>query len=282
MAEYLSNDDIMAIAQPIREAFQSLLRSPMLIRRPKSRQWVFLQRLFESLFGEITRSFGASPTQLAQYKFEVESRLRQYYEIEGSGPIRYIFAIRNRNEALSRGLIDEKYPFVDGYVILISDTSGTMDFPPKRASRQLMERVVDDAFRAELAVYRACPVADLSFLDGLFVKGGNKYKYIANIAKRHHIKGWTINQPPENPSTARLLNLRVLKIDGGSAKVRTVEYWYLRWWSIKERKYVENPWKETSTIIYWLNLVNGRWLVDADYMPKPRAQSPRRMRRNLN
>jgi hypothetical protein len=111
----------------------------------------------------------------------VESRLRQYYEIEGSGAIRYIFAIRNRNEALSRALIDEKYPSVDGYVIVIADTSGTMDFPPREQVDSSLRELLTMHFEQNLPCIVRCPAADLSFLDGLFVKGGNKYRYIATL-----------------------------------------------------------------------------------------------------
>ena len=282
MNEYLSAEEVRSVRETVHKDFQSLLASPTVVRRPRSRQWVFLKRLFSALFGEKTSSLQASLTQLAQYKFEVESRLRLYYEIQGSGPVSYIFAIKHRNEALSHGLIDDAYPSMSGYVLLVAETSGATVIPPKRASRQLIERVVDDAVRAELAVYRACPAVDLTPLDGLFLKGGDKYRYIANIAQQEHKKGWTISEPETNPSTGRLLKVRVVRIGPERAEVRTVEYWYLRWWSIKERKYVDNPWKETSRCLYWLVLRDGRWLVEADHLPRPRAQSPRRMRRNLN
>ena len=282
MNEYLSVQEVREVGGTVREVFRALLASPTVVRRARSRQWVFLKRLFSALLGEKAPSLQASCAQLAQYKFEVESRLRLYYEIHGSGPVSYIFAIKHRSEAISHGLIDDAYPAMNGYVLLVAETSGATAIPPKRASRQLIERVIDDAVRAELAVYRACPAVDLTPLDGLFVKDGEKYRYIANIAQQHHKKGWTISQPPTNPSTGRLLSVRVVRTGPDEAEVRTKEYWYLRWWSIKEQKYVDNPWKETSRLMYWLVLRDGRWLVEADHLPRPRAQSPRRMRRNIN
>jgi hypothetical protein len=282
MSEYLSQEQLKSISRSVRKEFETLFASPMLVRRPRSRQWTFFKRLFSALCGEKVGGFTASRTHLAQYKFEIESGLRRFYEMAGSRQVPYIFAIRHRGEALTHGLIDEEYPRVNDYVLLVADTSRGAELPPKKATRELIERVIDDAVRAELAVYRACPRIDLVPLDGLFLRGGEKFRYIENIARQHHLKGWTISEPPANPSTGRLIRVRVVSIGREKAVVRAVEYWYLRWWSTKEQKYVDHPWKETSRCLYWLVLRDGRWLVEADHLPRPRAQAPRRMGRNLN
>jgi len=52
--------------------------------------------------------------------------------------------------------------------------------------------------------------------------GSPALKEIINLLTRHQNKGWIISNPM-NPSTKRLLSIKVKKIDNNEAVVNTVE-----------------------------------------------------------
>jgi hypothetical protein len=52
------------------------------------------------------------------------------------------------------------------------------------------------------------------------------------VLTHHKERGWILTNPM-NPSTKRVLMLKVKKIDKREIFVSTTEYWYLRWWDTK-------------------------------------------------
>ncbi|MGH8246449.1 MAG: hypothetical protein ACREUU_08455, partial [Gammaproteobacteria bacterium] len=100
------------------------------------------------------------------------------------------------------------------------------------------------------------------------------YREIANIVVRHQRRGWVISNP-YNPSTFRLLSIRVKRIEGQEAVVATTEYGYLRWWDQKRRRHVY-PYRETNRQIYVLRKEPGGWRVFQNLRPPPRSSVPAR------
>jgi hypothetical protein len=129
---------------------------------------------------------------------------------------------------------------------------------------------------AEWAVYRALPSVVLLPLERCFLVDGSAYKRIRHLAERHHERRWTIAEPNNNPSTKRVLDIKVVQIEGGRALVRTKEYWYLRWWSLDKNDYAKVDYRETNTQTYVMVRRDGRWLVDENIYPPPRGSTPHR------
>jgi hypothetical protein len=89
-----------------------------------------------------------------------------------------------------------------------------------------------------------------------------------------HRRNWTISNP-NNPSTHRLISVKVVRVGAAEAEVRTEEFWYVRWWSLDKRKnaYVYN---ERNFHKYLLVREAGQWLIDYDIYPPPRESASRR------
>src|SRR5262249_7534618 len=111
-------------------------------------------------------------------------------------------------------------------------------------------------------------------LEGIFVRGGPAYKRIQHYAEQHHRRRWTIANH-NNPSTKRLMAIKKVELTGNEAKGRTEEDWYLRWWSLKQRKsaYV---YCEHNTQIYVLVHEGNEWLVRDNIYPPPKGSAARR------
>ena len=82
---------------------------------------------------------------------------------------------------------------------------------------------------------------------------------------------------PLNPSTKRVLGVKVKNIEGAEAVVSTTEYWYLRWWDTKTESYTY-PYRETNRQQYVLRDEGDAWRVWANLRPLPRSSVPHRWR----
>jgi hypothetical protein len=270
---YLSWSEVQARSGEIRTAFEKLLGSPRVAPRPTSMQWRFLRTCFVRLVDEAAPDVVIEPRKASQYRFEIERRLKDYYQ-GASTALGFVFSLVDRASALRRGFIEENYPVVAGYVLLVAHARPeAVSSQPEREMREYFLRLVDDATKAEFATYGALPTVNLSPLDGLFVPAGSAYRRIRDLVERHASSRNTIRHPEYNPSTMRVLSSRVGEISASEAIVFTLEYWYLRWWSLTESRYIY-VYNETNRQRYVLTHVAGRWLVDTNIYPPPRTVTP--------
>ncbi len=275
MTPYLSLSEVRARSEEIRAAFESLLRSPRLAARPTSRQWVFLRACFVRLMDPATEEVTVEQRKAAQYKLEVEKRLARYYRSAGPA-LAFVFLLMDRGSAVRQDLVGEDYPANAGYVLLVAHARPEAVAPPSELElREYLVRRVEDAARAEFAAYAGVPSVNLSSLDALFVQDGPAYRRIRNVVEQHARRAWTIRYPEYNPSTMRVLSVRVGEVSETQATVFTEEYWYLRWWSETEARYAY-VYNETNHQRYILTRVDGRWLVDTNVYPPPRATAAMR------
>ncbi len=80
-----------------------------------------------------------------------------------------------------------------------------------------------------------------------------------------------------NPSTKRLMEVKVKRIALNEAEVTTREYWYLRWLKASNDSY-EYTYRETNLQRYILNREDGAWKVYQNLRPAPRTTAPQRWR----
>lgn len=78
-----------------------------------------------------------------------------------------------------------------------------------------------------------------------------------------------------NPSTKRILSIKVRRIEKEEILVSTTEYWYLRWWDSKDNSYTY-PYRETCRQQYVLRKHDGIWKVYEFIRPAPRTSVPHR------
>ncbi|MEZ4302535.1 MAG: hypothetical protein R3B70_46835 [Polyangiaceae bacterium] len=261
----------MAQAREVTDEFERLLANKRIVIRPKSKQWMFLRHCFSVLLAGKSSDAAYTKQQALQYRFEVEDRLRRYYLSPGR-PVSFVFRFMHIDKALSLGLVDDAYPNANGYVLLVAEEGLEID----DGVGDVLERVVADATDAEWAVYQALPDLLLLPLETCFVVDGPAYKRIRHLAERHHDRRWTLKRPESNPSTKRVLDVKVVKIEGDRGLVRTKEYWYLRWWSLDKNDYAKVDYRETNMQTYVMVRRDGRWMVEENIYPPPRSSTPHR------
>ena len=265
---YMTLAEIRRHRGRIRATFEDLLRRPSFVQRATSRQWIFFRACLERLLGAETKMSLVSRQQAVQYKFEIQDRLRRFYLSEGK-PIAYVFQIVDQNRALSTDLIDDSYPSLAGYVLLVGPARPEL-FPhgKSRELREYVESVVVNAAVAEFTTYKRLPNVDTSPLEPYFVPSGPAFKRIENILRQHSRKKRTIQSPDQNPSHMLVKKVKMLEASRDHAVVRTQEYWYLRWWSLPEERYV-NIYDQQNYQLYSLVKRKGRWLVETNEYPQP-------------
>jgi len=274
--EFLSHEEVLTEADGIEACLYRLLGSRRVVPRPRARQWQFLRACWcRVVRPDETSDFDAVPaTRGAQYKFEVEDRLRRYYLQKGASPA-YLFALLHQRNLALHG-VDETYPTLAGYALVVCrlDKEYAVDPVDAIATRRLLERVVIEANRAEFELYQALPEVRLDLLRPWFVEDGPAWRDAATVAVRHHERGWNLRNP-YNPSSHRMIDVKVKRLGGLDAVVATTEHWYLRWWDQAEGTYAY-IYRETNRQTCLLKKDGGTWKVYETLRPPPRTSAPNR------
>ncbi len=271
MSVYLTNKEVGHYRSEIEEEFQTIIRHPWFSGRKNARQWLFFRHCFSVLMGEASGDFECSAKQAIDYKYEINDRLQRYYLSFGK-PIKFIFHLINDKKA---GVVDydePDYPSCNGYKLRVSYNKALPDVLQEK--KLLIETTIANAMDAEFEVYQQVPELDFTRLAEVFDIDGSAYKWIVNLAKKHKKRGWTLRNEM-NPSTKRLIDIRIRDISEGRADARTSEYWLLMWWSIGEKKYI-HTYKEMNRQQYYLIWKNNKWLVQENIYEKPKTSTPRR------
>ena len=215
----------------IRASFEVQLDNPSLSAKRNARQWQFLRLCLERTLGASTAALDWHPLQIAQYKFEVEYKLRRLY-LRGGPPLAFVFRLVNRRDALREHFVlDEDYPEICGYYLLVRDRrNSSAPLITTATHREHIEMVVAACIDARFEAYQALPLVDETKLSRWYVGDGPAYKDLLHTLKRVAQRSWTVTNF-HNPSTKRLISIYVKEIDAGKAVVKTREYWNLRWWS---------------------------------------------------
>ena len=278
--EYLSLDTIESLKENIEDEMKSLLANKALVTKPDSLQWKFFGDCCTKLFNpHLNSEFNNYPNvKTAQLKFEAEDKLRKFYLRPGCD-INFVFQIKHKRD-LKNIFFDEAdtYPDIGGYSLLIRDTSHEV-LPQQRLTekeiQEYIERVVTEAIEKEFEAYRTLPqIIEDNILDKWFFPEGPAKKEIMHVLLRHKERGWIISNPM-NPSTKRVLSLKIKKIEKEEVFVSTTEYWYLRWWNTKENSYAY-PYRETNRQQYILRKDKDLWKVYETIRPYPRTSIPNR------
>jgi hypothetical protein len=279
--EYLSHQEALDKKTEIQEAFAKLLENRAIVIRRKAKQWQFAQVCLDRLLGDDDASLfdTCQPVTLAQYKFEVEFKLRKFYLRPGQAQD-FVFALMHQKNLAMYG-IDEKYPALAGYCMLVRDMTGSTDETFSSFVQgditSYFEKIISEAVDAEFYAYKALPEIKTESVEKYFYLDGPGYVEIMTYLSRHKERGWILSNP-FNPSTKRLMSVKLKKIKGAEALLTTDEYWYLKWWDSQQEKYTY-VYRETNRQHYVLLCRNGEWKVWQNLRPSPRTSNPRRWKK---
>jgi len=277
--EYLELKEIQELREDLRAFLDELMATKLLVSKPNTAQWRFLRACFEHLIGSAAGSEfdSISSVRAAQLKFEVEDRLRWFFLRPGK-QMKYAPALVHKSHLGVYGISsDDCYPELAGYCLLIRNVVG--DSVPSLTTeaanlKSYLERVVTECIDAEFRVYAALPEINQEELVQWFCPQSPAMKEIMTLLQRHKLRGRVINNPL-NPSTKRLLRIKIHRIGREECIVHTTEYWYLRWWDIYKQKW-DYPYRETNTQVYVLRKHEGSWKVYENLRPYPRTSAPYR------
>jgi hypothetical protein len=121
--EYLVPEQIRSMAALCRSQLAALLSVRAVTGRPGARQWRFFRDAVERILSPDLRSdFDSIPaTQAAQYKFEVEAKLRKHY-VRAARPPRLVFSLIHHRDLSVQALANRHaYPMLAGYCVLVQD-----------------------------------------------------------------------------------------------------------------------------------------------------------------
>jgi hypothetical protein len=280
--EYLSLQEIRSRSEAITTALDALIRTKTVANKPNAKQWRFLRDCVRCLLtpGADSEFRGLSPVQAAQLKFEVEDRLKRYYLRPGR-PVDILFTMVHKSDLATYGVADdEAYPSLAGYCVLARDhNDGREDKEHGQQGelRTYLERVVTESVDAEFQAYASLPQSGSEELKRWFCADGPALKEIMNLLTRHQKRGWVLSNPL-NPSTKRLLSIKVKKITGSEAVVNTMEYWYLRWYDAGSGSYTY-IYRETNRQIYIVKKETEGWKIFQNLRPSPRSSIPHRWKK---
>lgn len=278
--EYLAFEEAVIKKKDIAAELDLLLSNKALVAKPNALQWKFFRDCTKVLLNPKYQSDfpSLSKSQIAQLKYEAEEKLKKYYLRPGR-KINYVFQIVHKKE-LTHIFNGEAYtyPNIGGYSVLIRDTSNEVTPShnlTEKDIKEYIERVVTESVDMEFEAYKTLPniIAD-ELLDAWFCPFGPAKKEILHILTRHKERGWILTNYM-NPSTKRILNIKVRKIERKEIFVATTEYWYLRWWDSKKNTYTF-PYRETNRQQYVLRKDDGIWKVYETIRPAPRTSIPNR------
>jgi hypothetical protein len=271
MGLFLTKSEVDRDRVEIDEEFRSVIKHPWFSGRKNARQWAFLRHCFAVLTGEMMGDFPCTEKQAVQYKYEINDRLQRYYLAFGK-PVMFVFRLMSeKKDGLSKNE-DRDYPSCNGYRLMVSYNRDSPDTIHER--RLLLEKAIADAGDVEFDAYRRLPDIEASRLENVFDKTGKRFMEILNLLRKHKSRGWTLGNDM-NPSTRRLIDVKIKEISETSAEARTSEYWLLMWWSSREGRYV-HTYKEENKQTYLFSWKNDRWLVTENRWEKPKTSTPRR------
>lgn len=278
--------EFLALAQlhewvgEIRATFDSLMGNQSLAVRKDARQWRFFRFCLERTLGATPEKWIAErPQQLAQFKFEVADKLRRFYLRHGKA-VDFVFSLVHRRDALrDRLIVDPQYPDTEGYYLLVRDRreGGEAQYTPLAETKAYLEKVVGACIDAEFSAYQCLPESNEAPLRQWLRPESGADRELTLTHSQLRRRGWIISNPG-NPSTKRLLAIKIKDIRGNEAVVRTTEYWYLRWWSTVEQKYCF-PYRETSRQTYVLVSTPDGWVVEDIIRSAPRSSTTYRRRK---
>ncbi|MDP2817717.1 MAG: hypothetical protein Q8O29_05455 [Polaromonas sp.] len=273
--EFLTLAEARERATEIRAWFNLLMDNRKLAPQKNAAQWQFFRLCLDRTLGASPQVPDWRPLQIAQYKFEVENKLRRLY-LRDSQPLVFIFRLASRRDARRENLVvDDDYPETGGYHLLVSDRQDAAGSPQSvTTNREHIEMVIAACMDAEFEAYRALPKIDDTKTSPWFVSQGPAHRDLLHSLERVAQRGLVLTNP-RNPSTRRLLSINVKEIINDKAVVRTTEYWYLRWWSSIEGKYYY-PYRQTTHHTYILKQYDANWLVEEIIRPQPLQNTPHR------
>jgi hypothetical protein len=250
---YLTLEEIRASKSQIESEFNTLLENKRIVPRKNKKQWQFFNHCFQLLFGTAT-AFACPANKTSTYAHEVNKRLNVFKNQKSEKEFDF-HIIHEKN--IPPALVD--YPAYNGYTVMISNRAEIQE------RLELLETTIDQAVEREFKIYQSIPTPDLesqlSELKRLYDENGTAYRDIVKTLENRSRQEHTLQYPPKNPSNKQLREIAVVNHSKTEATVEAKVYMYLKWWSVREEKYIDRPYQDEVIITYNLTWKDDGWTV---------------------
>ena len=274
--KYMTFTQARKMSDAIRASFTELLRDRRVVKRKAANQWRFFSTCLARTLGDVIDEPRFSNIRLAQYKFEIETKLCGHYRWSMMYR-RFIFALMHRRDVERLRLdLGDDYPSTGGYFLLIENVRSRPNHAPHTYITE-SERVVDiveSCIAAEFDAYKALPRINVKTLLRWYRKDSSGIRGLIRTLRTLARYGWTIGNA-YNPSEKLLLAIRVCEIRSKRAVVETQEYWRIWWWSCTKGAYRRRCGYATTRHTYLLTKVRRKWYI-ANKLPAAAVLRDRR------
>lgn len=261
--EFLSVTQVQARADEVQEALTAALGVSAVAGHPHARQWQFLRACLEHVLGKDgDRAVwdDLSAKQAAQYKFEIQEKLRAHYERRAGQPGLALALVHARHLSAYRLAGAQDYPRLASYCLLVREPQKDATLRPQTDGwRDYLARVVTEAAEGEYRACEAIPELDERALERWSWPDGPFRREIVQRLRQRRGEGWTLSNA-YNPSTHRTERVDVHRVDDTEALVSTREHWHLRWWSTRTDEYIYS-YEEHVRFEYLVRRRNHAWRV---------------------
>jgi hypothetical protein len=268
--EFLSTTEVRARAREVKEALARILATRAVVGHRGAAQWRFLQACTAKALGESVQGFdGIEPTKAAQWKFQVQEKLRRYYERHAGEPGLWLVPVHESRLGQYRLPSPDAYPRLSGYCLLVRDPARDATLGPEtEGPTPYLERVVVETAEAEFRAYAALPRLDTALLSRWLWTDGPAFREILDRLRKRRRTAWVITNA-YNPSHHRTTSLKVLRVRDTRAVVNATEIWHLRWWNTFTSEYIYS-FQETLRHSYVIEKREHIWRVHRRLRRPPR------------
>ncbi|MCG8338061.1 MAG: hypothetical protein MJE63_26455 [Proteobacteria bacterium] len=273
--EFLELDEIRINTNEIFNAYELLLERIPGIRR-KSKQWQFLDLCFRRTVLSESTVMQNLKANANYYKYEVQNILERHYNI-GFQELKYVFTLMHARDVGQLGLYlkEDNYPSTFDYFLLVRSLKPEERPSPDVASvKEYLLKVVYEGIKAEFGAYKELPEINEHKLLTWFNQSGSAFNEIMSTLTGLQNRNWVLTNL-YNPSHHLIKSMKLAEFDNNHALIRTVEYYYLKWFDQNENGYTY-VYRETNTQTYQLINKDGIWLIEANLRNLPLTSLPRR------
>jgi len=195
-----------------------------------------------------------------QAEIAEELTLRAAGWIFSAKDVNYLKNVRNKRwkgDAKSKKLL----AFYDCLSKFSLDITNENPIDVSQEEQKHILSIVQQAVTLEFEVFQSIPRIEnqLQQFSTYVSIEGTAYEKVKQIAQRQIERGWIINNHL-NPSHFDLLELKISKVEGNTAYVKTEEYWFLKWFDPAGKSYAY-LYDNQNTQLYVLKKKNDQWKI---------------------
>jgi hypothetical protein len=139
-------------------------------------------------------------------------------------------------------------------------------WPKENTDETKIRTLIKTANHAQFEAFKSCPDCDMASMKPYYLEEGSAYKYLAAALQNVQKDQRTIGQPKDNPSYFSIEEIYEVKITGTEAVARTAEFWLLKWYDTKQKKY-SKKYEVANKQSYKMLKQKGVWkILDNNYI----------------